>query len=137
MDIKPTEQQYLVEWRQKMIQIWQDRLDLMQVHQKGHLRSSVRATAMSVTQTEATLAFQFIQYGIYVDRGVGNGYRPGNGGDLQFLGKAYRRQHHLGRPREKKPWFSRSWYISVEVLKNHMAAILGDQFSAAFDNLEA
>lgn len=130
-------QPYLTAWRQKMIQIWQDRLDLMQVHQTGQLRKSVRATAMSVTQTEATLAFQFIQYGIYVDRGVGNGYRPGNGGDLKFLGKAYRKQHNLGKPREKKPWFSRPWYISVEVLKKHMAAILGDQFSAAFDNLEA
>lgn len=43
--------------------------------------------------------------------------------------------HHMGRPRERRPWFNRSWYISVEVLKRHMAAILGDQFAGAFDNL--
>ena len=41
----------------------------------------------------------------------------------------------MGRPRERRPWFNRSWYISVEVLKRHMAAILGDQFAGAFDNL--
>lgn len=129
------QQQYLAAWRDKMVQIWQDRLDLMQVHQTGQLRKSVRTAASHITQTEATMAFQFIQYGIYVDRGVGNGYRPGNGGDLQFLGKVYRRQHHLGKPREKKPWFSKSWYISVEVLKNHLANIIGDEFRAALDTI--
>ncbi len=129
------QQAYLAAWRDKMVQIWQDRLDLLQVHDTGRLRNSVHTAASNITQTEATLVYQFIQYGIYVDRGVGNGYRHDNGGDLKFLGKAYRRQHHLGKPREKKPWFSPSWYISVEVLKDHLARIVGDEFRAALDTI--
>ena len=122
-------------WRDKMIQIWQDRLDLLGVHDTGALRRSVRPGATDLTPGKQTLAFRYLEYGIYVDLGVGNGYRHDNGGDLQFLGKAYRALHHMGRPRERRPWFNRSWYISVEVLKRHMAAILGDQFAGAFDNL--
>ena len=41
----------------------------------------------------------------------------------------------MGQPRQKRPWFSTSWYISTEVLKDHLAHILGDQFIAAFDTL--
>lgn len=58
-----------------------------------------------------------------------------NGGDLEFLGKAYRQLHHLGKPRQRRPWFNKSWYISIEVLKDHMARIMGDQFTGAFDTL--
>lgn len=67
---------------------------------------------------------------------MGNGYRPSNGGgDLHFLGKAYRKLHHLGEPRKRRPWFNKSWYISIEMLKNHMARIMGDEFGSAFDTL--
>lgn len=57
------------------------------------------------------------------------------GGDLHFLGKAYRKLHHLGEPRKRRPWFNKSWYISIEMLKNHMARIMGDEFGSAFDTL--
>lgn len=126
---------YLRAWRYKMIQIWQDRLDLLGVHDTGALRRSVQAGATGLTPGKQNLTFRFLEYGIYVDLGVGNGYRHDNGGDLKFLGKAYRTLHHMGKPRERRPWFNRSWYISVEVLKNHLANILGDQFAGAFDNL--
>ena len=126
---------YLRAWRYKMIQIWQDRLDLLGVHDTGALRRSVQAGATNLTPGKQNLTFRFLEYDIYVDLGVGNGYRHNNGGDLKFLGKAYRTLHHMGKPRERRPWFNRSWYISVEVLKNHLANILGDQFAGAFDNL--
>ena len=70
-----------------------------------------------------------------MDLGGGNGYRPGNGGDRHVLGKAYRKLHNLGEPRKRRPWFNKSWYISIEVLKDHMARIMGDEFSGAFDTL--
>ena len=126
---------YLTAWHAKMIQIWQDRLDLLAIHDTGALRQSLHAGPTTISDTSATLTYQFLQYGIYVDRGTGNGYRHGNGGNLQFLGRAHRALHHMGRPREKRPWFSHSWYISTEVLKDHLAHILGDQFIAAFDTL--
>lgn len=113
-----------------MIQIRQARLYLLGVHNTGALRRSVQAGATDLTPGKQNLIFRFLEYGIYADLGVGNGYRHDNGGDL-----AYRTLHHMGKPRERRPWFNRSWYISVEVLKNHLANILGDQFAGAFDNL--
>ena len=126
---------YLKAWRTKMVQIWQDRLDLLGVHDTGALRRSVKAGELNLRDAEADMAFKFLEYGIYMDLGVGNGYWHGNGGDLAFLGKAYRAEHHLGKARERKPWFNKSWYISVEVLKNRLAEILGDDFAGAFDSL--
>ncbi len=118
-----------------MVEIWGDRLDLLGMYNTGALRRSLAKGAFTVGDARADMAFQFLEYGIYVDLGVGNGYRHGNGGDLEFLGRAYRHEHHLGKARERKPWFNKSWYISVEILKNHLASILGDQFSGAFDTL--
>lgn len=128
-------QPYVSAWREKMVEIWKDRLDLLGVHDTGSLRRSIAKGAFTVGDARANMAFQFLEYGIYVDLGVGNGYRHGNGGDLEFLGRAYRYEHHLGKARERKPWFNKSWYISVEILKNHLASILGDQFAGAFDTL--
>ncbi len=128
-------QPYVSAWREKMIEIWKDRLDLLGVHDTGSLRRSINKGAFTVGDARANMAFQFLEYGIYVDLGVSNGYRHGNGGDLEFLGRAYRYEHHLGKARERKPWFNKSWYISVEILKNHLASILGDQFAGAFDTL--
>ena len=126
---------YISAWRDKMVEIWRDRLDLLGVHDTGALRRSVQEGQFSVGDTRADLAFRFLDYGIYVDLGVGNGYRHDNGGDLEFLGAVYRHEHRLGKPRERRPWFNKSWYISVEILKSHLASILGDQFSWAFDTL--
>lgn len=126
---------YISAWRNKMVEIWRDRLDLLGVHDTGALRKSVQEGTFSVGDARADMAFHFLEYGIYVDLGVGNGYRHDNGGDLEFLGKAYRYEHRLGKARERKPWFNKSWYISVEVLKEHLSAILGGQFLGAFDTL--
>ncbi len=128
-------QPYIQAWRDKMAEIWRDRLDLLGVHDTGALRRSIQKGQFTVNDAHADLAFRFLEYGIYVDLGVGNGYTHGNGGDLEFLGAVYRQEHNLGKPRERKPWFNKSWYISVEVLKSHLASILGDQFSGAFDTL--
>lgn len=127
--------EYVDRWTAKMVEIWRDRLDLLGVYHTGNLRQSVTKGNVNVNGLDADISFQFLRYGIYVDRGVGNGYTRGNGGDLAFLGKAYRMEHKLGRAREKRPWFSRSWYISTEVMKDYMAQQLGSRFRAAFDNL--
>ena len=36
--------------------------------------------------------------------GTGNGYRRGNGGNLEILDKNYRKQHGMGRQREPRDW---------------------------------
>lgn len=128
---------FLPLWTSKMIEIWRDRIDLLAVYHTGALRSSIRALPIHAAQTSAQITFQFLQYGIYVDRGVGNGYRPGNGGNLPFLSRQYRRQHHLGPQRQRRPWNSHSFYISTEVLKDHLARYLHDQTIVLFSQLTA
>ena len=61
----------------------------------------------------SSLAFRYLEYGIYVDLGVGNGYRRDNGGDLPFLDTAYRLE-----------------------LKDKLAEVIGEEFAGLFDKLE-
>lgn len=100
------------------------------------MRGSVEKGHFSIGEAGGSLAFRYLEYGIYVDLGVGNGYRRGNGGDLPFLDTVYRLEHHLGKPRQRRPWFNKSWYISVMVLKDKLADLMGEEFAGLFDNLE-
>ena len=127
--------QYADAWTAKMIEIWQDRLDLMAVHDTGALRRSVQPNNVHIDGLSLEVSFSFLQYGIYVERGTGNGYKRGNDGKLQFLEKKYRKEHGLGKVRERRPWFSKSWFISSEVMKEHLTKVLGDRFVGGFDNL--
>ncbi len=124
-------------WTAKMTEIWRDRLDLLGVFDTGALRNSVINGRFSMTgAATAQAAFQFLEYGIYVDAGTGYGYTRGNPGDLKILDNAYRHEHNMGRKREKKPWFSPSWAISRRVMLEKMADIMGDHFAGLFDELQ-
>ena len=127
--------QYADAWTAKMVEIWQDRLDLMAVHDTGALRRSVQPNNVHIDGLSLEVSFSFLQYGIYVERGTGNGYKRGNDGKLQFLEKKYRKEHGLGKARERRPWFSKSWSISARVLMEHTAKIIGQEYVSAFDNL--
>lgn len=119
-----------------MVEIWRDRLDVLRVRDTGALRGSVEKGHFSIGEAGGSLAFRYLEYGIYVDLGVGNGYRRDNGGDLPYLDTSYRLEHHLGKPRQRRPWFNKSWYISVMVLKDKLADVIGEEFAGLFDNLE-
>lgn len=105
-------QQYAEAWTAKMVEIWQDRLDMMAVYDTGALRQSVVPSNVHIDGISLDVSFNFLQYGVYVDRGTGRGVKNGK--------------------RKARPWFSRSWSISAEVLKEHLAKVLGDRFVAAF-----
>lgn len=122
-------------WYAQMVRIWQDRITYWGAVSTGALRQSVAGGGLTVSEAEVQAEFRFLRYGIYVDAGTGKGYRPGNGGNLEFKDKDYRRQHRLGRTRERRPWFSVSWAISRRVFADRMAAILGDKFAGAIATL--
>ena len=126
---------YSKAWYDKMVEIWRDRIDAMDILDTGALRGSVAGKIFAMEELGGQMAFQFLQYGIYVDLGTGKGYKRGNGGDLEFLGKYYRKEHHLGKAREPRPWFSKSWYISTQVIKDVYARFVGDKFVGIMDNL--
>lgn len=129
-------QTYSKAWYDKMVEIWRDRIDAMNILDTGALRGSVAGKGFAIDEMGGQMAFQFLQYGIFVDLGTGKGYKRGNGGDLEFLGKDYRKQHKLGKARKKRPWFSTSWYVSTKVIRDVYARLVGDQFVGIMDNLE-
>lgn len=120
------------EWYATMTKIWKDRIDLLGAIDTGRLRQSVSGAGFNASGFDIRAAFRFMQYGIYVDAGTGNGYRRGNGGNLHFLDKKWRKENRKGRARERKPWLSPSWRISREVLKNRLARIVGEKFTGIF-----
>ena len=126
---------YSKAWYDKMVTIWRDRIDAMDILDTGALRGSVAGKSFAMEELGGQMAFKFLQYGIYVDLGTGKGYKRGNGGDLEFLGKDYRKQHNLGKARKKRPWFSKSRYISTQVIKDVYARFVGDKFVGIMDNL--
>lgn len=126
---------YTEAWYKLMTKIWQDRIDLMDAVDTGALRRSVQGSGFRAAGYDMSMTFKFMQYGLYVDAGTGRGYTRGNGGDLDKLGKAYRKLHGLGKTRERRPWFSRSWNISREVLKNKLAQLMGQAFKGTFSDL--
>ena len=129
-------QTYSKAWYDKMVEIWRDRIDAMNILDTGALRGSVAGKGFSVDEMGGQMAFKFLQYGIFVDLGTGKGYKRGNGGDLKFLGKDYRKEHKLGKARKKRPWFSTSWYVSTKVIRDVYARLVGEKFVGIMDNLE-
>ena len=127
---------YSKAWYDKMVTIWRDRIDAMNILDTGALRGSVAGNGFAIDEMGGQMAFKFLQYGIYVDLGTGKGYKRGNGGDLEFLGKDYRKQHNLGKARKKRPWFSTSWYVSTKVIRDVYARLVGEKFVGIMDNLE-
>lgn len=128
-------QEFSQQWYHMMVQIWRDRLTLANAYNTGALHRSIQPQHLTQHNLQLTAAFQFLQYGIYVDAGTGRGYTHNNQGNLRILNPTYRKQHHLHQPRRPRPWFSRSWAISVKVMANKMQEILGQQYIGAFQQL--
>ena len=78
-------QTYSKAWYDKMVEIWRDRIDAMNILDTGALRGSVAGKGFAIDEMGGQMAFQFLQYGIFVDLGTGKGYKRGNGGDLKLL----------------------------------------------------
>ncbi len=127
---------YNAAWARQMTQIWSDRLIASGAVDTGTLLNSIRQGATRIGESEAAMEFRFVRYGVYVDAGTGNGYRRGNGGDLAFLGKAYRIAHGKGKPRERTQWYSLSWAISRRVLAARLTRIAGDMAASTLSVLK-
>lgn len=128
--------EYLDRWYEMMTRIWRDRLQMMQALDTGTLLRSVGGEGRSISHLQATAAFRYVLYGVYVDAGTGNGYKRGNPGDLRILDKAYRREHGLKRQRKRRPWFSPSWAISVRVIADEFQRLAGDKYVGIVEILE-
>lgn len=118
-------QKWIQGWSDFMIKMWRERM--MQfappVYRTGALASSVQGIVHPGPVT--TIEHHFLEYGIYVARGVGNGYSRGNGGDLKFL-KDWKTNPHHRLPRD---WFSKKYLYSIHRLNEFEASFYGTTYN--------
>lgn len=118
-------QKWLEGWSEFMVKMWRERM--MQfappVYDTGALSRSVQGVIHPGPVT--SIEHRFLEYGIYLARGVGNGYRHNNGGDLAFLKDWKSNPHH----RQKRDWFSKKYMYSLHRLNEFEAAYYGTTYN--------
>ena len=118
-------QKWLEGWSEFMVKMWRERM--MQfappVYDTGALSRSVQGVIHPGPVT--SIEHRFLEYGIYVARGVGNGYHHNNGGDLAFLKDWKSNPHH----RQKRDWFSKKYMYSLHRLNEFEAAYYGTTYN--------
>lgn len=132
-------ERYVRAWNDTMIKIWHERIALMGAIDTGTLYNSVVALPIRADGRfyDFTLSQSFMQYGIYVDRGVGKEFGRGNPGDVNVVQRKRRgRQAYRGQ-REIRPWFTKSYYHSIRNLTDFLAQNMGREFVAMFRELES
>ena len=111
-------------WSDFMVKMWQEKMLQFAppVYDTGALSRSVQGVVHPGPVT--TIEHRFLGDGIYVARGVGNGYSRGNGGDLKFLKDWKTNPHH----RQKRDWFSKKYMYSLHRLNEFEAAYYGQTY---------
>lgn len=119
---------YVEAWNKTMVDIWRDRMSQYDVIDTGRLIESPLSITLSADGRFMSFELQssFLEYGYWQDYGVGREVPRGNKGDI---GRT--------KVRERRPWFSGSYFRSVHNLKEAMADSIGREFagviSSAFD----
>ena len=118
-------QKWLEGWSEFMVKMWRERM--MQfappVYDTGALSRSVQGVIHPGPVT--SIEHRFLEYGIYVARGVGNGYRHNKCGDLAFLKDWKTNPRH----RQKRDWFSKKYMYSLHRLNEFEAAYYGTTYN--------
>ena len=133
-------------WTDFMVDIWRERMLMMNINDTGTLNRSITAT-ISGDEGHRKITHTSVLYGIYVSAGVGGGYEKGNGGNLEFLDPAYREEHGLNKPRKKGPawgggmtsgkprkrreWFPKKYFYSLKRLMEKE----GEYYGKAYNGL--
>lgn len=133
---------YISAWKEKMIEIWQEKINRLKVVDTGRLYSSFQSKINRYADG-TDIKMHFLQYGLYQARGTGYGYSRNNGGDLEFLDPEYRHKHKLdrprkrgpgwgggrtsGNPRERRDWYDSRLYVSYRRLVEAVATITGEE----------
>lgn len=126
-------------WAEMMVKIWRENILRMGIVDTRALHDNM-AHQITDVAGQITIAHEFMLYGIFVARGVGNGYRRGNSGKddengLQFLGKSYRKAHKMGKPRKKRDWFANRYLSSIHVLSEVERDLYGAAYLGTFSNV--
>lgn len=125
-DLATDRKAYIDAWTEMMVNIWRDKMVKLKAVDTGALYSSLSGKTSAKGPDWDVITHKFVEYGFYVDAGVGKGYKADNSGDLLFLDPSYRAEHNLGEARKKKRWFSASYSISFRKLMDAMSEIYGE-----------
>ena len=122
-----------------MVTIWRENILRLGILRTGRLHDNI---TYSVTDTggQIAIAHEFMLYGVYVARGVGNGYRRGNSGKddengLRFLDKRYRKEHRMGKPRQRRDWLYPRYLSSVDILTQVEVELYGEAYIGTLSNV--
>ena len=135
------------EWSDMMVNIWTENIMRLGIVDTGNLMRSLTGRVVQTTD-QKEMIHEFALYGIYVARGTGRGYTPGNPGDLPFLGESYRIEQGLDKPRKvgpawggrvaggkKRNWFLRKYLRSMYVLAEMERNVYGEMFMGNLSNV--
>ena len=118
---------YLVAWAEMMIEIWQEKLILMDVNDTWELYNSFTQHVYAQSGGDSSrINFAFREYGFYVNSGVGKEVYVGNPGDLEEIAVLNVVTGSFYINRQPKPWFDKGWYRSVYALRRDVARIYGE-----------
>ena len=137
-------------WADMMITIWRENLLNLKIFDTGRLYDNM-SNKITDAQGQITISHEFMTYGIYVARGVGNGYSRGNGGDLDILNSSVRDYHGLnrkrragtkdnphmtsGKPRKRRDWFYPRYASSIAVLSQVERDLYGEMYMGTLSNV--
>ena len=112
-------QKYILAFNATMLEIWKERITLLEVIDTGLLLRSPLALPVKADGRffEVTLSQAFLEYGLWQDYGVGRETPRGNSGDIG------RR-----KVRQRRPWFSKKYYAAVLNLRDFLGENIGQEF---------
>ncbi|MBQ9751360.1 MAG: hypothetical protein IJV81_00830 [Paludibacteraceae bacterium] len=112
-------EKYVLAFNRTMIDIWKERITLLDVRDTDALLQSPQSLAVKHDGRffEVTLSQQFLEYGLWQDNGVGRETPRGNSGDIK-----------RNKIRQRRPWFSKKYFASVMNIKEFFADNLGHEF---------
>lgn len=107
-------------WTREMANYFRERMLRLKIYDTGALYRSV-----ATSYRGKTIEIKFLEYGLYVAKGVGKGYTPGNQGNIDAL-KDWK--HTQNRHRQRRDWFHPKLYSSLRTLGEFESAFYVDAY---------
>lgn len=106
-------------WTEMMVTIWRENILRLGIVDTMTLHNTISYRVTDVGG-QIQIAHEFMLYGIYVAKGVG---------------KDYRRQHKMGKPRQRRDWFSPRYLSSIDVLTQVETQLYGHAYMGTLSNV--
>lgn len=114
-------ERYVNAFNSEMVKIWKEQIIKTGAFNKGNLyKSFLMRHNKDGKILEIFTEWNFLDYGVYVDRGTGKEVYKNNPGDIG-----------RDKKRKAKPWLSKKFYSSYMNIRDFFAENLAEEFCAA------